>query len=387
MKMVHEALKEYEDVLPPKLISEIEEKCPASKLKNVAKQVFEEYEDARIAPGESVGLIGAESIGEQGTQMTLDTFHFAGVAEMNITMGLPRAIEVFDGRKEISTPMMEIYLKSPHDKGKDIKTLAMKLKETCLEELAKEFLLDMSGLKITIVLDKERLSLLGLTPSAIIKAIEKGMRSINVKQGDEGIEVKLKSKDCVLKDLYALKEKLKEIYVSGVKGIKQVLPLRRHEEFIIVTAGSNLKKIFEIDFVDAERTTTNDIFEISNVLGIEAARQAIINELLKVIDTQGLSIDIRHIMLVADTMCSSGEIKGITRYGVVGEKASVLARASFETPIKHIMNAALVGERDPLNSVVENVMINQPIPVGTGVIGLFMNGEENGDGNRAKKAD
>jgi DNA-directed RNA polymerase subunit A" len=158
--------------------------------------------------------------------------------------------------------------------------------------------------------------------------------------------------------------------VKGIKGVTQILPVKRKDEFIIITAGSNLKKLFELDFVDMQRTSTNDIHEIAEVLGIEAARQAIMDEVFKVIETQGLNVDIRHIMLVADTMTVSGEIKGITRYGVVSEKASVLARASFETPIKHVMNAALKGEVDQLNSVVENVMLNQPVPVGTGLPGL-----------------
>ena len=122
--------------------------------------------------------------------------------------------------------------------------------------------------------------------------------------------------------------------------------------------------------VDITKTTTNDVYEIAGIFGIEAARQAIINEVFKVIESQGLNVDIRHIMLVADTMCVDGGIKGITRYGVVSEKASVLARASFETPIKHIINAALVGEEDKLSSVVENVMLNQPVPTGTGLPGL-----------------
>ena len=122
--------------------------------------------------------------------------------------------------------------------------------------------------------------------------------------------------------------------------------------------------------VDEKRTITNDIHEIAAVLGIEAAREAIINEVMKVMESQGLNVDIRHIMLVADMMCATGKIKGITRYGVVSEKASVLARASFETPIKHLINAALIGEEDKLSSVVENVMVNQPVPVGTGLPGL-----------------
>ena len=127
----------------------------------------------------------------------------------------------------------------------------------------------------------------------------------------------------------------------------------------------------KLDFVDKERIVSNDIKEISKVFGIEAARQTIIAEVYKVIETQGLDIDIRHIMLVADAICMSGKVKGITRFGIVKEKSSLLARASFETPIKHIIEGALVGEADNLSSVVENVMLNQPVPVGTGLPGLI----------------
>ena len=149
-----------------------------------------------------------------------------------------------------------------------------------------------------------------------------------------------------------------------------MLPVKREDEFIIITSGSNLKEILQLPEVDPTKTITNDVFEIADVFGIEAARQAIINEVYKVIENQGLNVDIRHIMLVADTMCYSGSVKGITRYGIISEKSSVLARASFETPIKHVINASLVGEIDELNSVVENIMLNQPIPVGTGLPGL-----------------
>ena len=108
------------------------------------------------------------------------------------------------------------------------------------------------------------------------------------------------------------------------------------------------------------------------LLGIEAARQCVMNEIQKVLDNQGIDIDVRHIMLAADTMTASGEVLGINRYGIVKEKPSVLARASFETPLKHIFNAAIVGEGDSLNSVIENVMINQPVPLGTGLPKLVM---------------
>ncbi len=370
--MVHAELKEYEGKLPPKLLQELEEKCPASKLKRAAEQLYQEYLAARIDPGEAVGLIGAESIGEQGTQMTLDTFHFAGVAELNVTMGLPRIIEILDGRKTLATPMMEIFLKPPHNKGKDIRELALKIKETKLGELVAEYVINIFDSKIDLKLNLQKMQDIGITPAMIVKAMEKALgKTASVKHVENAIEVKMKGKDEKnLNELYKLKEDLKGIYVTGIKGITQVLPVKRHDEFIIISAGTNLKKVLELDFVDATRTVSNDIYEIAEVFGIEAARQAIIDEVFKVIEAQGLTVDIRHVMLVADTMCVSGEIKGITRYGVVSEKASVLARASFETPIKHIINAALTGEVDELDSVVENIMLNQPVPVGTGLPGL-----------------
>jgi DNA-directed RNA polymerase subunit A" len=371
--MVHAELKEYEDKMPPKLLQELEEKCPASKLKRAAERLYQEFMAARIDPGEAVGLIGAESIGEQGTQMTLDTFHFAGVAELNVTMGLPRIIEILDGRKTLATPMMEIFLKAPYNKGKDIRELAMKIKETKLNELVTDYVINIVDMKIELKLNMQKMQDVGVTPTALCKALEKDIgKAGSVKQGEGTVEVKLKGKDEKnLNELYKMKEDIKGIHITGIKGITQVLPVKRHEEFIIITAGTNLKKILELDFVDTTRTASNDIYEIAQVFGIEAARQAIIDEVFKVIEAQGLTVDIRHIMLVADTMCVSGDVKGITRYGVVSEKASVLARASFETPIKHIINAALTGEVDELDSVVENIMLNQPVPVGTGLPGLI----------------
>jgi DNA-directed RNA polymerase subunit A" len=371
---MHKDLEEFQDLLPQSILEEIEEKCPPSKIKKVAQKVLEEFEASKVDPGEAVGLISAESIGEPGTQMTLDTFHFSGVAELNVTMGLPRIIEILDGRKTLATPMMEIYLKSPYNKGKDIRKCALMVKETKLGELVLEYTINIVDLKIELKLNADKMALLGIKSGELAKVIGKGAgKDAAVKEEREGgLSIKLKGKeDRGLNDLYKLKEKIKDVYICGVKGVSQVLPVKRKEEFIIITAGSNLKKVMEFDFVDPERTLSNDIFEIAKTLGIEAARQAIIDEVFKVIEAQGLNVDVRHIMLVADTMCASGEIKGITRYGVVSEKASVLARASFETPIKHIINAALTGEVDHLNSVVENVMLNQPVPIGTGLPGLI----------------
>jgi len=303
--------------------------------------------------------------------MTLNTFHLAGVAEMSVTTGLPRIIEIFDGRKELKTPTMEIYLKPPYSEGKDIKKIALIIKESVVEEITKELSINVADNNVEVVINIKKMEDIGLDMQSVQKAIEKGCKT-TAKVNENMIIVKNPEKDEGLRELYKLKEKIRKCYVQGVKNIMQVLPIKRGNEFVIVTAGTNMKKVFDLDFVDPARTKSNDIYEIFSVLGIEAARQTIIDETFKVIESQGLNIDVRHVMLVADMMCNGGVIKGITRYGIVSEKSSVLARASFETPIKHLINAALVGEEDLLASVVENVMINQPVPVGTGLPGLIV---------------
>ena len=372
-------LKDYEDKFPPKIMDELKERTKGmadGKVRKFADATFEEYENAKVEAGESVGLVGAESIGEPGTQMTLNTFHFAGVSEMNVTMGLPRIIEILDARSNVSTPMMEIYLKKPYSQGKDIKKIAQSIKETLLKDIVNEFAINIADLSIELIFNMERMSQLEISPLNVGKAIEKTVKNYTVKRTGDNILIKAKGKDENLNSVYKMKEKLKDLHVSGVKGIVQVLPVKREEEYVIITAGSNMKEIMGLEVVDSSRTFTNDIFEIAQVLGIEAARQAIINEVFKVIESQGLNVDIRHIMLVADTMCVDGDIRGISRYGVVSGKSSVLARASFETPIKHIIEAAMVGEVDNLDSVVENVMINQTVPIGTGMPRLVTKDKE-----------
>jgi DNA-directed RNA polymerase subunit A" len=369
------AVKEYKDKIPKVLLEEAvvaTKGMTDSKIKKVFALLHEEYLKSKIEPGEAVGIISAESIGEPGTQMTLNTFHFAGVAEMNVTMGLPRIIEVLDGRKTITTPMMNIYLKDPYNKGKDIRKIARSIKETRFSEVATEFLINIIESTIEVKIDLEKAEEMSLTKNEFATLIQKNVKDVTVKAEGDSLIIKPKKKNENLNEIYKIKESVKDCYIKGIKGITQVLPIKDNtiDEFKIITAGSNLPKVLEMECVDPIRTKTNDIFEIEAVLGIEAARAAIINELLEVIEAQGLNVDTRHIMLVADTMCQVGKVKGITRYGVVSDKSSVLARASFETPIKHIVNASLRGDVDKMDSVIENVMLNQPIPVGTGLPGL-----------------
>jgi len=368
-------INSYKNKLPLKILEEVKENLPTDankeKVEKVMEAVLKAHEKAKIHAGECIGLVSAESIGEPGTQMVLRTFHFAGVAEMNVTMGLPRLIEIFDGRKELSTPTMDIYLKKQYDNAERVKKFAAEIKGTSVGDLMignpDVNLLEQT---VTVKMNMGILKDLGLEVKEIASLIKKKIKHFGVKIDDSGAVFNYNGKAEDIKELYQLKDKVKEIKIRGIKKITQVLPVKRNDGFVILTAGSNMKEILELEEVDVSRTTTNNIHEIYLVLGIEAARQAIVDEAVKVISAQGLNIDLRHIMLVADTMTMGGNVKGITRYGVVSEKASVLARASFETPIKHMINAALVGEEDRLRSVVENVMVNQPVPLGTGLPGL-----------------
>jgi len=369
-------LKEYEGKLPPKLLEELEKELPpnasSARIKKIAQRVYEEYRSSLAEPGECVGLVTAESIGEPGTQMTLNTFHFAGVSEMNVTTGLPRLIEILDARKDISTEMMEIYLKKPYSQGKDIRQLAESIKDARFKEYIKEITINVAETTMRIMIDEKKLKDRRLTHARITAILKKSkeLKGFDIKLEKNNI-IRIKaSGDEALNMIYRLKERIKDVYINGIKGVTQVLPVKREEEYVIVTAGSNIKDVLKLPFVDPYRTTTNNIAEIEKFFGIEAAREVIVREIIKVLKAQGINIDIRHILLVADAMTMSGRVLGVSRYGIVKEKPSVLARASFETPIRHIINASMVGEVDELNSVIENVMINQPVPVGTGLPGL-----------------
>lgn len=363
-------------ILPEHLELEIAEKLKGKRVTDEQKEtirqhVSETYELARISPGESIGIITAECFGEPSTQMTLNTFHFAGVAEMSVTVGLPRLIEIFDARKNPSTPLMEIYLKPKYCRTTElVSRIAQKIRETRIEHLSKQILINVAKNSVEIDLDRSKLKEYELKAADVVEKLRKLPKTIDVVDSGDKVSIFYKAKEVVLPDVYKLKEKIKTLPLFGLKGITQVLPVKEEGQFVIHCAGSNLKDALALEEVDATRTTTNHLFEIAEVLGIEAARLAIIREARGVISSQGLNVDVRHIMFLADVMTRGGELRGITRTGITGEKESVLARASFETPIKHIINASLIGECDDLSSVVENVILNQPIPVGTGLPGL-----------------
>ena len=342
-----------------------------AKLKYIVEKAYEGYAKNLIDPTEACGMIGAQSIGEPGTQMTMRTFHYAGVAEINVTLGLPRLIEIVDARSSPSTPMMNIYLRDEYRVNPDLaKEIANKIEITRLTDVA-DIEMDLVNITISIKPNKKTMEKKGITIDELLERVQ-SIRKLSAKIEKETIKVTLDEPG--YKILQNTNETLKNLKIKGIDGIKRVIIRKEpNEGYIIYSEGSNLKEVLDIEGVDPYRTTTNDIHAVARELGIEAARNMIIHEANATLSEQGLNVDMRHIMLVADVMTADGTVRAIGRHGVSGEKSSVLSRAAFEITVNHLLLASQRGETDELNGVAENIIVGQPVNLGTGAIELVMN--------------
>ncbi len=345
------------------------------ELNELIRKLKAAYDRAHVEAGEAVGTVAAQSVGEPGTQMTMRTFHYAGVTELNVTLGLPRLIEIVDARKDIATPTMDIYFtEERRDDEEFVRTLANQIGKSTINDILSDFNLNYGTMEVEAVLDNKKIEEKRLDREEINAIIEKTFKKATISNDNIIIPSQKSDKSdskFEIRELRLLADKVRDLQISGIKGIGKVI-IRRDEEWIIHTEGSNLKEILDMEGIDPIRTTTNNIHEIGEVLGIEAARQSIINEAQNTLSEQGLSVDVRHIMLVADIMTSEGVVKSIGRHGISGEKSSVLARAAFEETGKHLLNASIRGEVDDLTGIIENIIIGQPIPLGTGSVGVKM---------------
>lgn len=346
------------------------------ELAELIRKLKQAYDRAHVEAGEAVGTVAAQSVGEPGTQMTMRTFHYAGVTELNVTLGLPRLIEIVDARKDIATPTMNIYFNEEKRNDEEfVKTLANQIGKSTINDILLDFNLNYGTMEVEAKLDSKKIEEKRLDREEINRAIEKHFKKADI-NGDKVVIPSSKSDKSdskfEIRELRLLADRVRDLQISGIKNIGKVIIRRDDKEFIIHTEGSNLKEILDMDGIDYIRTTTNNIHEIGEVLGIEAARQSIINEAQNTLSEQGLSVDVRHIMLVADIMTSEGHVKSIGRHGISGEKSSVLARAAFEETGKHLLNASIRGEVDDLTGIIENIIIGQPIPLGTGSVGVKM---------------
>lgn len=382
---IQKELEEMKIHIPESVVDKLVERIGRKKvslkdLRTVLNQVAERFAQHMIEPGEAVGIVTAQSIGEPGTQMTMRTFHYAGVAEMNVTLGLPRLIEIVDARKTPSTPMMEIHLlpKVRNDR-KEVGRIASKIEITRIIDVA-EIETDITNMQVIIKPDPKKIRKKEITMDDIGEKLGEMLKEKKKKlkeKEEKGYEsetdkntIRIKSESSYRK-LHALATEVKVMKIKGVDGISRALIKKEPEGYVIYTEGSNFAKVLEIDGIDQTNTTTNSIYEIFEVLGVEAARNAIIDEASKTLQEQGLSVDIRHIMLIADLLTNNGHVESIGRHGVSGKKSSVLARAAFEITASHLLNAGVIGENDPLSGVTENIIVGQPISLGTGAVQLI----------------
>ncbi len=368
--------------LKDEVYSTLEDRDPTpEETEEVVQAIEAKYRDTRVDPLDPVGTVSAQSIGEPGTQMTMNTFHYAGVAEIDVTQGLPRLIELVDARKEPDTPMMTVHLEDEYAQDREkAHEVVWNIESTKILQLG-DVSTNVADMLVRVSLNEDTLMERWPTVSDPVEVAETIASTIESKLGVEtiqqGLVIEFGPEQPSYRDLLQLVEDLSDIVFKGIEDISRVVIRKEEtdngEEFVLYTEGSDFGTVLGIEGVDASRTTCNNIHEIYRNLGVEAAREAIINETMNTLEEQGLDdVNVRHLMLVADIMTNEGTIESIGRHGISGSKDSVLARAAFEVTVNHLLDAAVHGEVDDLNGVTENVIVGKPIKLGTGDVDLRM---------------
>jgi DNA-directed RNA polymerase subunit A" len=375
------------DDLTDAVLKRGKKKLTAAQAGKVIARAETELAKSRIDPFEAAGIVTAQSLGEPGTQMTMRTFHYAGVATVNVTQGLPRIIEIVDARKVPNTPTMKIYLTDGiKATAEDAQKLAASLEVTTTVNIA-TIETDVAQRRLVLHLNKANMAQKKMTGAEIREKLTRATRLHVIANKEKNPTVltlipnvhSVEDLDTLAENppsytmLLQLEEKIRDLRLKGIPGIERanVQFNDKTGEHYLATIGSNLARVNEIEAIDRNRTYTNNIIEIYDQLGIEAARQAIVDELKATLDGARLEVDDRHLLVVADVMTSEGEVRAIGRHGVSGTKHSILARAAFEVTVNHLLKAGIIGERDHLTGVAENIIVGQPIALGTGSVELF----------------
>ena len=378
------------------------------------------FDKSLVHPGEMVGVVAAQSIGEPATQLTLNTFHMSGISEKsNVTRGVPRLNEILHLSKNLKSPSATVYL-LPGDREDRAKAdiLRKTIIRTKVSDVVKrvriaydprgyssvlsESSLPVKHWKLQLTMDPESMHERGITMEDLHIAINRGLggkiTSVRVETSDTNADQLAAVLSVLtsgeigddntansirfLRDLESLV--IDKIVVRGVRGIEHCMirkinkSMKRidHEydestgEYVVDTVGTNLMEILGMKGVDSTRTFSNHILEINEILGIDAAREAIIRELGAAFDHS--YINYHHVSLLADRMTSRGIPISIDRHGVAKSDAGPLAKASFEETDAVLMRAAQMGELDPLTGVTSNIMFGQPIPGGTGMSQILL---------------
>lgn len=372
--------EEYKDKLPPKTIEKIKEKTNdmnKKKTKKVLEKALDTYKKKKVPPGEAVGAVAGQSFGERATQMTLSTFHVAGLSKgVSVVQGLPRLEELMEVRKTPKAEICRIKLKEKYEKDREkAKQVAEDIEEIKVEEVAKvEERLNEE--KIAVIFDEEKTKKHGINIEKATNKIKSKIRKKPEKLENNTAVFNPKSSN--LKSLRRYTSKIKDTRIKGIKGIERATLVEKEDEkgkttYEIQTDGTNLKQILKKEEINSQKTNSNSIRETKKILGIEAARNLLFREIKESIEKQGLSIDERHMMLFADAITRRGELNAIGRHGISGKKQSVLGRAAYETQMKHLLNAAQTGEKDPLEGIAERTALGIEMKAGTGSVNLRMN--------------
>lgn len=348
------------------------------------KIAMQKHFKAKIIPGEAVGAVAGQSIGEPSTQMTLKTFHFAGVDSMNISLGVPRIKEIINAVKQIATPIITAKLHNETDLIA-AKVAKGQITKTILSHIAKSVqqIYSPGGCYIQIELDREVIENLKLELSAekVRQAILTNGK-LKLKEhhitnlGDDRIKVDAydSNREKMFFVLQELRNRLIGVRISGIPTVERAIINRDEKDdskYHIAVEGYGLKEVMSAQGIDYTKTLTNHVIECEQVLGIEAARSTIISEIRLTMDQYGISIDYRHLNLLADVMTCRGNVLGITRFGVQKMRDSTLMLASFEKTTDHLFDSAVRGRRDDIEGVSECIIMGLPIPLGTGLFKLL----------------
>lgn len=359
------------------------------------KIAITKYNKAMVEPGEAVGAIGAQSISEPGTQMTLKTFHFAGVSSMNVTLGVPRLKEIINASKNISTPIITAKLVQDDNKV-GARIVKAGIEKTMLGEVSTYIKEVYSGddCYLSIKLDMDAIDQLRLNIDAmsVRKSILKGVRGqtrppvlrslsdrhVMIKKGSKSklrVYVPQKGESLTYFTMQALKVALPKVIVQGISTVNRAVINEENKgggtQYNLLVEGYGLSEVMGSPGIDGRHTTTNHLIEVEKTLGVEAARTSISSEISYIMNAYGIGIDSRHLLLLSDVMTFKGEVLGITRFGVAKMRESVLMLASFEKTTDHLFDAAVHGRTDAIDGVSECIIMGVPVPIGTGLFKLL----------------
>lgn len=370
-------------------------KVSATTLKKFVRDCLEKYKKAHVEPGHAVGAVGAQSIGEPGTQMTLKTFHFAGVAGMSITQGVPRIKEIINASKTISTPVITC----PLENKKQIevaKVVKARIEKTYISDIIQHIEDEWHPDQGVLVLQIDMTALaemhlgigLGDIAEAIFRHKKMKINREDINLGSTYIEIYVRNtwedvseqkrlqkngksaaaiesaSDLHLRVNY-LRRALPTVAISGYPNASRaVIQTSDINEHTVLVEGYGFRECMTTEGVIGTQCRTNNVLEARDVLGVEAARTTIANEIAEVMGDMG--IDPRHMQLLADVMTYKGEVLGITRFGLQKMRDSVLQLASFEKTADHLFEAAAGMKTDKIEGVSECIIMGQTMTIGTG---------------------